>query len=74
MLTRDSLIEWAAHWVPDSPPGQRQRFSEALATELHAWTPPSKMKPSDRIDQIGYEQNCRLDRATVLYLDERESG
>jgi hypothetical protein len=42
MLNRESLIEWAAHWVPDSPPGQRQRFTEALAAELKAWTPPAE--------------------------------
>jgi hypothetical protein len=41
MLTRESLIEWAAHWVPDSPPGQRKRFTTALAIELQAWAPPA---------------------------------
>ena len=33
-MGRESFIEWAAHWVPDSPPGQRKRFSDALAAEL----------------------------------------
>lgn len=40
IMTRESLIEWAAHWVPDSPPGQRTRFIEALRAELANWTPP----------------------------------
>jgi hypothetical protein len=34
MLTEDSLIEWAASWVPDEPSGQRVRFAEALRLEL----------------------------------------
>ena len=44
MLTKASLIEWAASWVPDTSPlgvpGQRQRFVNALAAELKDWTPP----------------------------------
>lgn len=41
MLTRESLIDWASHWVPDEPPGQRGRFTEALAEELKEWRPPA---------------------------------
>jgi hypothetical protein len=44
-LTRESLIEWASSWVPDSPPGQRTRFSAALAAELQDWREP-KLKPT----------------------------
>jgi hypothetical protein len=40
MLTRESLIAWAANWVPDSPPGQRQRFVDALTAELREWREP----------------------------------
>lgn len=40
MMTRASLIDWASHWVPDDPPGQRARFVAALTQELNAWTPP----------------------------------
>ena len=43
-MTRESLIEWAAHWVPDAPPGQRKRFADALAVELAAWTPPAAVE------------------------------
>lgn len=38
MLTRESLIEWATHWVSDVPRGQRQCFAEALAEELRGWS------------------------------------
>ena len=30
-LSTESLIEWAAHWVPEN---NRARFAEALASEL----------------------------------------
>lgn len=44
MLTKESLIEWAASWVPETSPlgepGQRARFAEALANELKDWRPP----------------------------------
>ncbi len=39
-LTKESLIEWATSWVPNKPPLQKQRFTEALAIELKDWTPP----------------------------------
>lgn len=35
-MTDESLIEWAASWVPDDPPGQRARFADALRTEIVA--------------------------------------
>lgn len=35
-LTDDSLIEWAASWVPDVPAGQRDRFAVALRAELES--------------------------------------
>lgn len=38
--TKDSLIEWAGGWVPDIPPGQRARFTAALADELKHWRMP----------------------------------
>jgi hypothetical protein len=43
MMTRESLIEWAASWVPDNPPGQRQRFADSLAEALRGWeeVPPN---------------------------------
>lgn len=40
-LTKQSLIEWAAHWVPDNPVGQRKRFVEGLSEELEKWTAPT---------------------------------
>ena len=43
MLTRESLVEWATHWVPDNPIGQKQRFAEALYKELENWV---------RVDQV----------------------
>lgn len=50
MLTKASLIEWAASWVPDVPmhsefePGQRARFVKALTEELKDWKePPAKV-------------------------------
>jgi hypothetical protein len=45
-MTRESLIEWAASWVPTvSPlgePGQRERFTKALTDELRDWREPEK--------------------------------
>lgn len=44
MMTRESLIEWAASWVPETSPfgepGQRARFIEALTSELKDWREP----------------------------------
>lgn len=34
MLSNESVLEWAASWVPDEPPGQRARFVEGLRREL----------------------------------------
>jgi len=47
MLTRESLIEWAQAWVPETSPtgepGQRERFAVALTAELKDWKePPTK--------------------------------
>jgi hypothetical protein len=45
MLTRESLIEWAASWVPETLPDgqpQRERFKAALADELKEWMEPPK--------------------------------
>ena len=39
-MTKESIVEWASSWVPDSPPGQRKRFAEALAAELKDWREP----------------------------------
>jgi hypothetical protein len=39
-MTKQTIIEWAAHWVPDEPPGQRKRFADALSSELDKWTEP----------------------------------
>lgn len=39
MMTKESLIEWAAGWVHDMPgvePGQRERFVTSLRAELDA--------------------------------------
>lgn len=49
MMTKESLIEWASHWVPDEPPGQRQRFVDGLAGELKNWTPvtPEPVPPAN---------------------------
>lgn len=39
-MTKESLIEWAANWVPTESPfgesGQRERFAVALRAELDA--------------------------------------
>lgn len=32
--TDESFVEWAASWVPDEPPGQRERFAAALRQEM----------------------------------------
>lgn len=39
-MTKESVVEWAASWVPDVPAGQKQRFAEALAAELKNWREP----------------------------------
>lgn len=65
MLTKASLIEWAADWVPDkSPlgvPGQRQRFVQALAAELKDWKePPAKVvfcKHCPFAEHVHYEED-----------------
>jgi hypothetical protein len=31
-MTKESLLEWAASWVPDSPSGQKSRFVEDDST------------------------------------------
>lgn len=36
MMTPESIVEWAASWVPDDPPGQRERFIDGLRLELDA--------------------------------------
>lgn len=36
MLSNESVLEWAASWVPDEPPGQRARFVEGLRRELES--------------------------------------
>ncbi len=42
-MSDESLVEWAASWVPDDPSGQRARFAEALRSELRQRAP----KPSE---------------------------
>jgi hypothetical protein len=44
MLTKESLIAWAADWVHDETPGQRARFVEGLTKELENWEPPPPKK------------------------------
>ena len=45
-MTRESLIDWASSWVPDTSPmgepGQRERFKSALTEELKDWSEPVK--------------------------------
>jgi hypothetical protein len=47
-LTDKSIIEWAAAWVPDEPPGQRERFATALREELtRRWPDFDTVAPSE---------------------------
>lgn len=60
-MTKASIVEWASSWVPDSPPGQRQRFSEALATELKDWKEPDLRRGLPYPEGMG-EESRRLHR------------
>ena len=46
-MTRESLIEWTASWVPEMSPygeaGQRERFAKAIAEELKEWCEPAQI-------------------------------
>lgn len=55
MLSRESLIEWAAHWVPADT---RQRFTEALTSELADWT-PSRVGPTSLPYPPGMREESR---------------
>jgi len=72
MLTRESLIDWAASWVPDSPAGQRKRFADALAAELSGWSPPQPAV-SHYPDGMG-EESRRLHREYNALVEAQRHG
>jgi hypothetical protein len=58
-VTKESIVEWAAHWVRDEPPGQRARFAEALAMELKDWREPAPVPRTVRPYPEGMGEESR---------------
>lgn len=61
MLTKQSLIEWAAAWVPGT---ERARFVEGLTQELENWQPPPAQavfcKHCPFAQHVHYEEEGKL--------------
>lgn len=60
-MNRQSLIEWAAHWVGDE---NRERFTAALTAELKDWrepaTKPVFCKKCPFAQHVHYEQDGKM--------------
>lgn len=71
-MTKDSIVEWAASWVPDEPAGQRKRFADALAAELQNWREPAK--PFRHYPEGMGEESRRLHREYLRLEAEQRAG